>query len=38
MKDGKEFFLGLSDLRGTDERSANAIRIDDFGVFLVNFR
>lgn len=36
--DGKEFHLGLAELRTTDEKSPNFQLIDDYGVWLVNNR
>ena len=36
--DGKEFYLGLTDLRVTDKKSPNFQLIDDYGVWLVNNR
>ena len=36
--DGKEFNLGLSELRATDKKSPNFLLIDDYAVWLVNNR
>lgn len=36
--DGKEFCLGLAELKAVDGKSANAKLLDDFSVFLVNSR
>lgn len=36
--DGKEFYLGLTDLRVTDKKSPNFQLIDDYAVWLVNNR
>ncbi len=36
--DGKEFCLGLSELKGVDKKSANAKLLDDFSMFLMNSR
>ena len=38
ISDGKEFVLGLSELKGTDEKSANYQLLDDFSVWFVNNR
>lgn len=38
ISDGKEFVLGLSELKAVDKRSPNAQLLNDFGVFLVNNR
>ncbi len=36
--DGKEFDLGLAELRATDKKSSNFQLIDDYAVWLVNNR
>ena len=36
--DGKEFYLGLAELRVTDESSPNFQLVDDYAVWLVNNR
>jgi hypothetical protein len=36
--DGKEFWLGLSELKAVEKNSRNAQLIDDFAVYLVNSR
>jgi len=36
--DGKEFDLGLAELRATDKKSPNFLLIDDYAVWLVNNR
>jgi hypothetical protein len=36
--DGKEFILGLADLKAVDKKSRNYQLLDDFAVFLVNNR
>ncbi|MFW6170002.1 MAG: hypothetical protein ACODAD_05890 [Planctomycetota bacterium] len=36
--DGKEFHLGLTELRATDKKSPNSQLIKDYGVWLVNNR
>jgi len=36
--DGKEFALGLAELKATDEKSCNFQLIDDYAVWLVNNR
>ena len=36
--DGKEFVLGLAELKATEKKSPNYQLIDDFGVWLVNNR
>ena len=36
--DGKEFDLGLTELRATDKKSANSQLLHDFSVWLVNNR
>lgn len=36
--DGKEFYLGLAELRVTDRRSPNSQHLDDYAVWLVNNR
>ena len=36
--DAKEFWLGLSELKGVEEKSQNAQQILDFAVFFVNSR
>ena len=37
-KDGKEFVLGLAELKATDKKSRNYQLIDDYAVWLVNCR
>ena len=36
--DGKEFHLGLAELKATDKKSRNFQLIDDYAVWLVNNR
>ncbi|MBX9679189.1 MAG: hypothetical protein K2X38_10535 [Gemmataceae bacterium] len=36
--DGKEFSLGLAELKAVAEETRNAQLLDDFSVFLVNCR
>ena len=36
--DGKEFYLGLAELRVIDEKSSNFQLVDDYAVWLVNNR
>ena len=36
--DGKEFVLGLAELKAADKRSSNYRHLDDYAVFLVNYR
>jgi hypothetical protein len=36
--DGKEFDLGLAELRATEKNSHNSQLIDDYAVWLVNNR
>jgi hypothetical protein len=36
--DGKEFWLGLAELKATKRKSPNARLLDDYAVFLVNSR
>jgi len=36
--DGKEFYLGLAELRVTDKKSPNFQFVDDYAVWLVNNR
>jgi hypothetical protein len=36
--DGKKFLLGLSELKGTDRKSANFQLIEDYAVFFWNYR
>jgi hypothetical protein len=38
ISDGKEFVLGLSELKSVGRQSPNAQLLDDFSVFLVNSR
>ena len=38
ISDGKEFILGLSELRAVDKKSDNYQILDDFSVWLVNNR
>ena len=36
--DGREFYLGLSELKAVDKRSPNFQLLDDYGVFFTNYR
>ncbi len=36
--DGKEFYLGLSELKAVDRRSPNYQLLDDYAVFFANYR
>jgi len=36
--DGKEFFLGLAELKAIDKRSPNYQLLDDYAVFFTNYR
>jgi hypothetical protein len=36
--DGKEFVLGLAELRSVDKSSSNHRHLNDYAVFLVNYR
>jgi len=36
--DGKEFHLGLAELKAVDKRSANYQVLDDYAVFFTNYR
>jgi hypothetical protein len=36
--DGKEFYLGLSELEAVDSRSPNYQLLDDYVVWFVNYR
>lgn|SRR5574341_122295 len=36
--DGKEFFLGLAELKAIDKRSPNYQLLDDYAVFCANYR
>jgi hypothetical protein len=36
--DGKEFYLGLSELKAVDTKSPNYELLDDYAVFFVNYR
>ncbi len=38
ISDGKEFLLGLSELKATDKKSKNYQLLDDYSVWLVNNR
>jgi hypothetical protein len=38
LSDGKEFWLGLAELRATDRKSPNRQLLDDYSVWLVNNR
>jgi hypothetical protein len=38
IKDGKEFVLGLAELKATDKKSANHQLLDDYAVWFVNNR
>lgn len=38
ISDGKEFLLGLSELKATDKKSKNYELLDDYSVWLVNNR
>ena len=38
ISDGKEFVLGLSELRATDKKSKNYQLLDDYSVWFVNNR
>lgn len=38
ISDGKEFFLGLSELKAIDRKSANYQLLDDYAVWFVNSR
>jgi hypothetical protein len=38
VSDGKEFILGVAELKATDKKSANYQLIDDYGVWFVNNR
>jgi len=38
ISDSKEFFLGLSELKATDRKSANYQLLDDYSVWFVNNR
>jgi hypothetical protein len=37
-RDGKEFSLGLSELKAVDKRSPNYQLLDDYAVFFTNYR
>jgi len=36
--DGKEFYLGLAELKAIDKRSPNYQLLDDYAVFFTNYR
>jgi hypothetical protein len=38
QSDGKEFVLGLAELKAVDESSPNHDLLDDYSVFFVNYR
>jgi hypothetical protein len=38
MSDGREFFLGLAELKAVDKRSPNYQLLDDYAVFFTNYR